>query len=118
MAKFFKRVGTKQQTFSYDITIHSISIALTMPVRINVVWKRRKKRIETKLQPALSPSVGSVSVNETLTMINTLYQEKNGSFQKKKAMLTVQAIVDGRGTKRVGQVAINLADFHNAQLSQ
>ena len=45
MSKVVQRMGTKKQVFSYDITVHYIELALTMPVRINVVWKRRRKRI-------------------------------------------------------------------------
>lgn len=65
----------------------------------------------------MSPSVGSVEINETLTMINTLYQEKTGQFQRKKAVLTVQAIVEGQGMKKVGSLSINLADYYNASMN-
>ena len=36
-----RRIGTKKQVFSYDITIHSITMNIGVPVRINIVWKRR-----------------------------------------------------------------------------
>ena len=47
-------------------------------------------------------------------MVNTLYQEKSGAFQKKNAMLTIHAYVDNRGSKKIGSVAINLSDCVNA----
>lgn len=75
-----------------------------------------KKRIETKNKNALSPSVGRVEINETLTMINTLYQEKSGNFVKKKAVLTFQAIVESKGMKKVGNLEINIADYHTNPL--
>lgn len=40
MSKVLQRIGTKKQVFSFDITIHSIQIALNTPVRVNIVWKR------------------------------------------------------------------------------
>ena len=55
--------------------------------------------------------MGSAEINETLTMINTLYQEKNGKFQRKKAQLTVQAIVENKGNKKVGTLSLNIADY-------
>ena len=59
----------------------------------------------------MSPSVGSAEINETLTMINTLYQEKNGKFQRKKAQLTVQAIVENKGNKKVGTLSLNISEY-------
>lgn len=34
---FIKRIGTKKIIFSVDITIHSLKLALSMPVGINVI---------------------------------------------------------------------------------
>lgn len=65
----------------------------------------------------MSPSVGSAEINETLTMINTLYQEKNGKFQRKKAQLTVQAIVENKGNKKVGTLSLNIADYSSSPVS-
>lgn len=42
MAKYIGRIGTKKQVFSYDVTVHWIQLALTIPVRLNVIWKRSK----------------------------------------------------------------------------
>ena len=50
-------------------------------------------------------------------MINTLYQEKNGKFQRKKAQLTVQAIVENKGNKKVGTLSLNIADYNNNPVS-
>lgn len=44
-------------------------------------------------------------------MVNTLYQDKSGVFQKKIAVLTIQAIVENRGCKKIGTVSINLAEL-------
>jgi chromosome segregation ATPase len=116
MSKFIKRLGTKKHQFSFDITVHYIQVTINVPVRIGVVWKRSKlyvdkKRIETKNKYALSPSIGNTDINETLTMVNTLYQEKTGVYQKKNAVLTVQALIEGRGTKKIGDVLVNLSEF-------
>ena len=50
-------------------------------------------------------------------MINTLYQEKNGKFQRKKAQLTVQAIVENKGNKKVGTLSLNIADYSSSPVS-
>ena len=44
-------------------------------------------------------------------MINTLYQEKSGGYQKKNAVLTVHAIIDKRGSKKIGTVTLNLSEL-------
>ena len=59
-----------------------------------------------------------MDIDETLTMINTLYQEKTGSFQRKKAVLSVQAIIEGQGMKKVGSLSVNLSDFYNQSLTR
>ena len=50
-------------------------------------------------------------------MINTLYQEKSGQFQRKKAVLTVQAIIEDKGMKKVGSVSLNISDYYNNGVS-
>lgn len=50
-------------------------------------------------------------------MINTLYQEKSGKFQRKKAVLTVQAIVEGKGMKKIGSVGLNISDYYSSPLN-
>ena len=50
-------------------------------------------------------------------MINSLYQEKSGQFQRKKALLTVQAIVEGKGMKKVGTLSLNISDYHNTNIN-
>lgn len=50
-----------------------------------------------------------LEINETLTMINTMYQEKSGSYVKKTAELTIQAHIDKKGKKKLGKVKIDLA---------
>ena len=117
MAKVIKRIGTLAQKFSVDIVIHSVQMALSIPVRLNVIWKRRNKRTETKNKVPLSPSVGSAEIEETLTMINTLYQKKSGSFNEKKAVLTVQAIIEDKGSKSIGQLTLNIADYATNSLN-
>eukprot|EP00358_Blepharisma_japonicum_P007159 CAMPEP_0202942900 /NCGR_PEP_ID=MMETSP1395-20130829/3139_1 /ASSEMBLY_ACC=CAM_ASM_000871 /TAXON_ID=5961 /ORGANISM="Blepharisma japonicum, Strain Stock R1072" /LENGTH=764 /DNA_ID=CAMNT_0049639667 /DNA_START=109 /DNA_END=2400 /DNA_ORIENTATION=- len=51
-------------------------------------------------------------------MINTLYQEKSGEFLRKKALLTIQAIVDGQGMKKVGTLSLNISEYYNSSLEQ
>jgi len=118
MAKVIKRIGTLAQKFSVDIVIHSVQMTLSLPVRLNVVWKRRNKRTETKNKVPLSPAVGSAEIQETLTMINTLYQKKSGTFNEKKAVLTVQAIIEDKGSKSVGQLTLNIAEYATSPLTR
>ena len=48
-------------------------------------------------------------------MINTLYtKKKTNATLDKQAVLTVQALVEGHGAKRVGLVKLNLANYKEA----
>ena len=111
MAKVLKRIGTLAHKFAVDVTVHSLQMSLSLPVKVQVIWKRRNKRIETNSKPDLLPTSGSVEIEETLTMINTLYQKKAGTYMEKKADLTIQAIIEGKGSKTIGGLRINLSDF-------
>mmetsp|Transcript_27185 Transcript_27185/g.48813 ORF Transcript_27185/g.48813 Transcript_27185/m.48813 type:complete len:822 (-) Transcript_27185:1648-4113(-) len=117
MANYVKRIGSKAQKFSYDITIHSIQMSLTIPVKLFVIWKRRNKRIETSKPAVLEPAAGRAEVEQTLTMLNTLYQKKSGDWIPKKAVLTVKADVEGHGSKRVGKCSLNLTEYRERGLS-
>ncbi|OMJ83516.1 hypothetical protein SteCoe_15548 [Stentor coeruleus] len=108
---FLKRLGTKKTLFSVDITIHSIKLSLSIEAGISIIWKRKKKRIETSSNHILSPELGVLEINETLTMINTMYQEKSGNYVKKIAELTIQAHIDKKGKKKLGKVKIDLASI-------
>ena len=118
MAKVLKRLGTLAHKFSIDITVHTLQMSLSVPVKINIVWKRRNKRIESTNKPELLPSIGSVELEETLTMINTLYQKKAGNYMEKKADLTVMAIIDGKGSKSIGGLHLNISDYQSAPLTR
>jgi chromosome segregation ATPase len=50
-------------------------------------------------------------------MLNTLYQKKSGDWIAKKAVLTVKADVEGHGSKRVGKLSLNLADYRERAVS-
>lgn len=50
-------------------------------------------------------------------MINTLYQEKSGKFQRKKAQLTVQAVVENKGMKKIGTLSLNISDYYAEPLN-
>ena len=59
-----------------------------------------------------------MEVNENLTMINTLYMDKNGKFQRKKAVLTIQAIVEDKGRKKVGKVTFDISQYREKNLNE
>lgn len=118
MAKVLKRIGTLSHKFAVDIVVHSLQMSLSLPIKVAIVWKRRNKRIETSGRPDLLPTQGSVEIEETLTMINTLYQKKAGNYMEKKADLTVQAIVEGKGSKSIGGLKLNIADYATAALQR
>jgi chromosome segregation ATPase len=44
-------------------------------------------------------------------MINTLYQKKAGNFIPKKAVLSLSAQVEGRGSTRVGRLTLDICEF-------
>ena len=52
-----------------------------------------------------------LEINETLTMINTMYQEKSGEFIKKNAELMLIATIENKGSKKLGHVKLDLAEF-------
>lgn len=111
MAKVIKRLGTLAQKFSVDVTVHSLRMTLSVPVLINLIWKRKKRRVESRNRPAMGANSKQLEVEETLTMINTMYQKKSGEFLEKKAVITFQAVVDGRGSKVVGSVTLNITQY-------
>ncbi|OMJ77174.1 hypothetical protein SteCoe_23282 [Stentor coeruleus] len=111
MSKFLKRLGTKKHIFTFDITIHSVQVAVNVPVRLNIIWKRHKKLSELRNKYPISPSIGLTEINETLSMINTLYEEKSGNFLPKKASLAIIAHIDKRSTKKLGEIHLNLIDY-------
>eukprot|EP00359_Climacostomum_virens_P000633 CAMPEP_0204897588 /NCGR_PEP_ID=MMETSP1397-20131031/821_1 /ASSEMBLY_ACC=CAM_ASM_000891 /TAXON_ID=49980 /ORGANISM="Climacostomum Climacostomum virens, Strain Stock W-24" /LENGTH=719 /DNA_ID=CAMNT_0052065359 /DNA_START=802 /DNA_END=2961 /DNA_ORIENTATION=+ len=108
MSSVFKRIGAAPVRYSVTLTVHQVKLSLSIPVRITVLWKRRNKRIETA-QPA-SLQDGLANIEQSLTMINTLYLKKGGCVPK-KAVLTLKAEVEGHGTKRVGKLELNISDY-------
>ena len=111
MAKVIKRIGTLAQKFSVDVTVHSLRMTLSVPVLVNLIWKRKKRRVESRKRPPMPANSKGIEVEETLTMINTMYQKKSGEFLEKKAVITFQAVVEGRGSKVVGSVTLNIAQY-------
>ncbi|MEE4248827.1 MAG: hypothetical protein V2I33_25905 [Kangiellaceae bacterium] len=77
MARLIKRMGTLAQKYLIDIVIHSIKINLKLPVTLTVTWKRRNKRLETTGNAYISPDQSFASIDESLSMVNTLYQKKS-----------------------------------------
>lgn len=115
MSKLFSRAGTTAQKYVFSITVHSVTMTLSIPVRVSVAWKMRNKKIETSKKPAMSPSTGEAVLDEELSMTNTLYtKKKTGKTNEKKAIIMVQAVVEGHGAKRVGMVKLNLANYKEA----
>ena len=52
-------------------------------------------------------------------MVNTLYtKKKTGKTNEKKAIIMVQAVVEGHGAKRVGLVKLNLANYKESGVSK
>jgi len=49
-------------------------------------------------------------------MINTLYQKKTNEFIEKKAVLKIQAIVEGKGTRTAGTLKLNLSQYFETPL--
>jgi hypothetical protein len=41
MSKIFKRIGATGASYSVTITVHSVKLSLSLPVKLFVVWKRR-----------------------------------------------------------------------------
>ena len=111
MAKVVKRLGTLAQKFSVDVTVHSLRMTLSVPVMVNLIWKRKKRRVESRNRPLMPANSKEIAIEETLTMINTMYQKKSGEFLEKKAVITFQAVVEGRGSKVVGSITINIAQY-------
>ena len=65
----------------------------------------------------MSPSTGEAVLDEQLTMMNTLYtKKKTGKTLEKKAIIMVEALVEGHGAKRVGLVKLNLANYKESSV--
>ena len=108
MSKLWSRKGTLAQKFNFDITIHSVRIALNLPVNISALWKKSSKRISTSSDAVLTPEVGYANIEERLSMVNTLYRRKrNNEYFPKKANITINAII-GNKKKRIGVITLEL----------
>lgn len=76
------------------------------------------KKVETREKYPLSPSIGSTDIEETLVMMNTMYQEKSGTFLQKSANLQIFAQTDSKKSQKVGEIKLNLVDYMNEPLVQ
>lgn len=68
MAKYFQRIGSKEESFLIIMKILSLEIAVTEAYeRISIEWKRGEKKTETKAIFELSPQKHTTLINETFT---------------------------------------------------
>lgn len=106
-----KRIGTQQIKLEFNIKVHYISIRLSTPVPMKVVWKRSKRKIGNKIAEtsAIEQTEPRTVFSQTLTMSNTIYQKSSG-YMAKEAELKVFG--DFSGTwKDLGRLIINLSEF-------
>lgn len=89
------------------ITIHTVKMTFSSPIRLNVIWKRKNRRVETGSKVLIPAGSGVIEVNQTLTMSEALPMNSTGGFVEKNAELFFQALVD-RGAKVVGKVVIRV----------
>ena len=88
-----------------DITIHWVKMTFRTPIELNVIWKRKNRRVEIGTKVPIPAGSGRVEVEQTLTMTETLLFSRTGGWQEHSAELYFQALVD-RGAKVVGKVVL------------
>ena len=107
----FKRLGSQKFKHEFYITLHSIKGSLRNTYKSKIIWKRSKVQIGKKLSETHEFTISStnLSINETLTMENTIYKKSSG-FLEKEAKL--QILVESKGNwVQFGTLSINLCDF-------
>lgn len=90
-----------------DITIHSVKMTFRTPIDLNIIWKRKNRRVEIGSKVPIPAGSASVPVEQTLTMTETVFFNRTGGLQEHTAELFFQALVD-RGAKVVGKVVVDL----------
>ena len=120
MARFVKKLGTQQMRFQFDIELHSISLSVPYACKLQIVWKKDQKRLESKTTPTIGSSEAPNSAsfeNEKLSMISGLYKDpKKGTFTEKSSQLVVK-VLRGEKSKSCGMVCLNLASYINEQVT-
>lgn len=90
-----------------EITIHSVKMTFRTPIDLNIIWKRKNRRVEIGSKVPIPAGSASVQVEQTLTMTETVFFNRTGGLQERTAELFFQALVD-RGAKVVGKVVVDL----------
>jgi hypothetical protein len=115
MSGIFNLFKKPKQVFSFTLTIHQLIINFSKPVRVSLIFHHRdfnsgKKKVESSRFP-YSPSIGTVDLNETLTLQHTIFKEKSGIFKPKVINLIVQAHLDNNTSKKIAGLDLDLAEF-------
>ena len=90
-----------------NITIHSVKMTFRTPIDLNIIWKRKNRRVEIGSKVPIPAGSAGIAVEQTLTMTETVLFNRTGGLQEHTAELFFQALVD-RGAKVVGKVVVGL----------
>ncbi|EAS03690.2 hypothetical protein TTHERM_00474510 (macronuclear) [Tetrahymena thermophila SB210] len=100
----------KAYKFQFDLLIEHISIALSFPCQIQILWKRGTHKIYTKNKSELNLETRFADFHETLSMMTTIFQTESNAILPKKSSLTV-VIQTPMGNKVGGVAILNLNEF-------
>ena len=84
-------------------------------VNLQLIWKKDQKRVESKSDPQIGGKGSNSNLadfkGEVLSLISSVYKDKNAGNYIEKNSTVVIKIVKGDKTKSVGQVNLNLSKF-------
>ena len=116
--KHIKRVGLTSNKVLYNVEIKTVTIPgiLSKNSVMSICFERGGKIASSKNYQTLQSNENTtISINETLSLMATLYREKNGSFQIKKGKIVLRELIQnklgGSSYQGLGLCNINLHDF-------
>ena len=116
--KHVKRIGLTTHKVLYSVEVKTIMIPsiLSKNAIMSICFERGGKISSSKNHQILQSKENvTVSVNETLALMATLYREKSGVFQKKQGKIVLRELIQsklgGSTYQGIGLCNINLHDF-------
>jgi len=109
MARYFQRIGTQKFNFQVAVTIVSLELEVTEPNRFKVEWRRGPLKDQTGLLE-ISTEQRVALYNHAVSKVSTFRKDlKKNKFQKKLCTFKVKEAIAGGGSKKVGQIDIDMA---------
>ena len=116
--KHVKRIGLTSHKVLFNVEVQSIMIPsiLSKSAAMSICFERGGKISSSKNHQILqSKDNETIIINETLSLMATLYREKDGKFQKKQGKIVVRELVQsklgGSAYNGLGLCNINLHEL-------